>query len=103
MRVEDVDFEGNTVFKDRRLRWSMKETKQSNMITKLMKKDLYDPVKLDEDLDKDVPDSPTAKDHDVLTAAALREFKQNSDAVRVAYSTGSDAHLVGGPRFRPGL
>ncbi len=42
----------------------------------------------------DVPDSPTAQDHDVLTAAALREFKQNSDAVQVAYSTGSDAHLV---------
>ncbi len=52
VRVEDVDFEGNTVFKDRRLRWSMKETKQSNLVTKLMKKDLYDPAKLDEDLDK---------------------------------------------------
>jgi outer membrane protein insertion porin family len=52
VRVEDVDFEGNTVFKDRRLRWSMKETKQSNIVTKLMKKDLYDPVKMDEDLDK---------------------------------------------------
>ena len=52
VRVEDVDFEGNTVFKDRRLRWSMKETKKSNFVTKLMKKDLYSPVKLDEDLDK---------------------------------------------------
>ena len=52
VRVEDVDFEGNTVFKDRRLRWSMKETKKSNLLTKVMKKDLYDPAKLDEDMNK---------------------------------------------------
>lgn len=52
VRVEDIDFEGNTVFKDRRLRWAMKGTKQSNFITKLMKKDLYSPAKVDEDLDK---------------------------------------------------
>lgn len=52
VRVEDIDFEGNTVFKDRRLRWAMKGTKQSNIVTKLMKKDLYSPAKVDEDLDK---------------------------------------------------
>jgi outer membrane protein insertion porin family len=51
VRVEDIDFEGNTVFKDRRLRWAMKGTKQANLITKLMKKDLYSPAKVDEDLD----------------------------------------------------
>jgi len=51
VRVEDIDFEGNTVFKDRRLRWAMKGTKQANFITKLMKKDLYSAAKVDEDLD----------------------------------------------------
>ena len=42
----------------------------------------------------DVPDSPTAQDHDVLTAASLGEFKRNADAVRAAYSTGSEAYLL---------
>jgi outer membrane protein insertion porin family len=52
VRVADIDFEGNTVFKDARLRWAMKDTKESGMITKIMKKDIYKPASLDEDLDK---------------------------------------------------
>ena len=41
-----------------------------------------------------VPASPTAADHDVLTRAALLEFKQNSDAVRAAFSAGDEDHLA---------
>ena len=51
----------------------------------------------------DVPESPTAQDHDVLTAAALFEFKQNADAVRATYSTGADAHLLSGFDFDLGI
>jgi predicted RND superfamily exporter protein len=51
----------------------------------------------------DVPESPTAQDHDVLTAAALFEFKQNADAVRATYSTGTDAHLLSGFNFDLGI
>jgi outer membrane protein insertion porin family len=52
VRISDIKFEGNTVFNDLRLRWSMKKTKESNLISKISKKDIYDPAKLQEDLDK---------------------------------------------------
>ena len=51
VRVGDIDFEGNTVFKDMRLGWSMSDTKESNLVTKIMKKDIYSPAALSEDLD----------------------------------------------------
>jgi outer membrane protein insertion porin family len=51
VRVGDIDFEGNTVYKDLRLKFTMKKTKESGMISKLRKKDLYNPAKLEEDLD----------------------------------------------------
>lgn len=52
VRIEDIAFEGNTVFNDTRLRWSMKKTKESGPISRFSKKDIYDPAKLQEDLDK---------------------------------------------------
>jgi outer membrane protein insertion porin family len=52
VRISDIKFEGNTVFSDLRLRFAMKKTKESNLITKISKKDIYDPAKLQEDLDK---------------------------------------------------
>lgn len=52
VRISDLKFEGNTVFNDLRLRWSMKKTKESNLISRISKKDIYDPAKLQEDLDK---------------------------------------------------
>ncbi len=52
VRISDIDFEGNTVFNDLRLRLAMKKTKETGPITRLSKKDIYDPAKLQEDLDK---------------------------------------------------
>jgi outer membrane protein insertion porin family len=52
VRISDIEFEGNTVFSDARLRLVMKNTKESAFISRLSKKDLYDPAKLQEDLDK---------------------------------------------------
>jgi outer membrane protein insertion porin family len=52
VRISDIDFEGNTIFNDLRLRLAMKKTKESGLITRLSKKDIYDPAKLQEDLDK---------------------------------------------------
>src|SRR3954469_12958753 len=52
VRISDIEFEGNTVFGDARLRLAMKNTKESAFISRLSKKDLYDPAKLQEDLDK---------------------------------------------------
>jgi len=52
VRISDIDFEGNTVYNDLRLRLTMKKTKESGLITRIAKKDVYDPAKLQEDLDK---------------------------------------------------
>ncbi len=52
VRIADIEFDGNTVFSDLRLRWSMKKTKESGLLTKTLKKDIYNPATLDEDLDK---------------------------------------------------
>jgi outer membrane protein insertion porin family len=52
VRIARIEFIGNTVIGGLRLRWAMKDTKQSNIVTRIMKKDVYDPAKLQEDLDK---------------------------------------------------
>lgn len=51
VRISDIGFEGNTVFSDLRLRTSMKKTKETGPISRFTKKDIYDPAKLQEDLD----------------------------------------------------
>ena len=51
VRIAEIEFEGNTVFKDISLQWQMKNTRPSGPITRVLKKDIYDPAKLQEDLD----------------------------------------------------
>jgi outer membrane protein insertion porin family len=52
VRIGDIRFEGNTVFNEGRLRWQMKGTKEVGPITRMLKKDIYNPAALSEDLDK---------------------------------------------------
>jgi outer membrane protein insertion porin family len=52
VRIAKIDFVGNHVIGGFRLRWAMKDTKESNLVTRIMKKDVYDPAKVQEDLDK---------------------------------------------------
>ncbi len=52
VRISEIEFEGNTVFNDVTLQWQMRNTRQSGPITRILKKDIYDPAKLQEDLDK---------------------------------------------------
>src|SRR5258708_17879721 len=52
VRIAKIQFVGNKVIGGMRLRWAMKDTKESNIVTRIMKKDVYDPAKLQEDLDK---------------------------------------------------
>jgi outer membrane protein insertion porin family len=51
VRISEIEFEGNSVFNDVTLQWQMKNTRQSGPITRVLKKDIYDPAKLQEDLD----------------------------------------------------
>ena len=52
VRIDDIDFEGNTVFSDLRLRLKMRKTKESGLVSRVLKKDIYNPATLEEDLDK---------------------------------------------------
>ena len=51
VRISEIEFEGNSVYNDITLQWQMKNTRQSGPITRVLKKDIYDPAKLQEDLD----------------------------------------------------
>jgi outer membrane protein insertion porin family len=52
VKIGDIQFDGNTVFGDWRLRLSMKKTKESGLISRIAKKDIYNPANIEEDLDK---------------------------------------------------
>jgi len=50
VRVGKIDFVGNTVISDRRLRWKMEKTKETSLYHRLFKKDIYNPAGIEEDL-----------------------------------------------------
>jgi outer membrane protein insertion porin family len=51
VKIGDVNFDGNTVFGDWRLRRAMKKTKESGLISRFTKKDIYNPANIEEDLE----------------------------------------------------
>ena len=50
VRIGSIRFDGNEVFGDWRLRWAMKKTKKTNLVNRLLKKDIYNPATVEEDL-----------------------------------------------------
>ncbi len=52
VRIGDIDFQGNDVYGDLRLRWVMKKTKETNLLWRMLKKDIYNPATVQEDLQK---------------------------------------------------
>ena len=51
VKISDIQFDGNTVYGDWRLRRTMKKTKESGLISRFTKKDIYNPASIDEDLE----------------------------------------------------
>ncbi len=51
IRIEEIVFRGNTAFGGRRLRREMKRSKQSALVSRLLKRDVHDPADLIEDLE----------------------------------------------------
>lgn len=52
VRIADVQFVGNDVIGDLRLQWAMKNTKETNLLNRIMKKDIYKPATFEEDLER---------------------------------------------------
>ena len=52
VRIRKITFKGNSVYGDWRLRWSMRKTAQTNLISRFLKHDIYNPATAREDLDK---------------------------------------------------
>ncbi|HKK02240.1 MAG TPA: outer membrane protein assembly factor BamA [Desulfuromonadales bacterium] len=50
VRIERINFTGNTVFSDWRLRWAMKKTKETGLLWRVMRKDIFKQANFDEDL-----------------------------------------------------
>jgi len=50
VRIGAIRFGGNDVYGDHRLRWAMKKTKKTSLVTRMLKKDIYNPASLEEDL-----------------------------------------------------
>jgi outer membrane protein insertion porin family len=51
VKIGRVSFDGNEVFDQGKLRSAMKKTKKSNLITRLRKRDVYNPATVEQDLD----------------------------------------------------
>ena len=52
VKIGQVSFDGNEVFGDGTLRSAMKKTKKSNLVTRIRKRDIYNPATVEQDLDK---------------------------------------------------
>ena len=52
VRIGDIDFRGNQVVGNLRLRWTMRKTKETNLLWRVLKKDIYNPATVQEDLQK---------------------------------------------------
>jgi outer membrane protein insertion porin family len=52
VRIGDIEFTGNEVYGDLRLKMTMKKTKETNLYTRLFRKDIYNPAAIEEDLQK---------------------------------------------------
>ncbi|HVR30646.1 MAG TPA: outer membrane protein assembly factor BamA [Thermoanaerobaculia bacterium] len=51
VKIGKVTFDGNEVFGDGTLRSAMKKTKKSNLLTRIRKRDIYNPATIEQDLD----------------------------------------------------
>jgi outer membrane protein insertion porin family len=52
VRIGDIRFSGNRVYGDFRLKLAMKKTKETGLVSRLMRKDIYNPAAIEEDLQK---------------------------------------------------
>jgi outer membrane protein insertion porin family len=52
VRIGKIVFQGATKFPKWHMRWVLSDTKESNLVWRVAKKDIYDPAKVQEDLDK---------------------------------------------------
>ncbi|HVS01184.1 MAG TPA: outer membrane protein assembly factor BamA [Thermoanaerobaculia bacterium] len=52
VKIGGIEFEGNTVFSDWRLRQAMRKTRKTGPVTRLLKRDIYNPATLQEDLQR---------------------------------------------------
>jgi outer membrane protein insertion porin family len=52
VRIGDIQFSDNTVYGDWRLKWTMSKTKETNLVWRLLKRDIYNPATIAEDMVK---------------------------------------------------
>jgi outer membrane protein insertion porin family len=81
VKIQRIGFEGNTVFSDWRLRQQMRKTRESGPLSRLFKRDIYNPATVQEDLTK-VRDIYRAKGYKnaVVGEPEIEVIARNPDA-----------------------
>lgn len=103
IKIESIDFTGNTVFSDRRLRYAMKKTRQRNFYQFWDSKDVYNQANYEEDIEsvKKVYQNAGYKDV-VAKDPVIETFVVNPDETRrdkVKRRARIEIPLVEGERF----
>jgi Outer membrane protein/protective antigen OMA87 len=103
IKIESIDFTGNTVFSDRRLRYAMKKTRQRNFYQFWDSKDVYNQANYEEDIEsvKKVYQNAGYKDI-VAKDPVIETFVVNPDETRrdkVKRRARIEIPLVEGERF----
>ena len=52
VRIGDIKFSDNTIYGDWRLKWTMSKTKETNLLWRMLKRDIYNPATIAEDMVK---------------------------------------------------
>ena len=52
VRIGDIKFADNTIYGDWRLKWTMRKTKETNLLWRMLKRDIYNPATIAEDMVK---------------------------------------------------
>ena len=52
VRIGDIKFADNTIYGDWRLKWAMSKTKETNLLWRVLKRDIYNPATIAEDMVK---------------------------------------------------
>lgn len=99
VRIGDIKFADNTVYGDWRLKWAMSKTKETNLLWRVLKRDIYNPATIAEDLVKVKDLYRGAGYKNVLLEDPVLGVREKRSGKR---SLGIEIPVVEGHRFKLG-
>ncbi|MEO7794605.1 MAG: outer membrane protein assembly factor BamA [Thermoanaerobaculia bacterium] len=99
VRIGDIKFADNTIYGDWRLKWAMSKTKETNLLWRVLKRDIYNPATIAEDMVKVKDLYRGAGYKNVVLEDPLLGVKEKSSGKR---SLRIEIPVVEGHRFKLG-